>query len=288
MPIARNIQPLKSCLGETRFARTLLLASNQQQSVLAELDRTGPNPFAYSPYGLQSAQRRAGTHLGFNGQFKEGATGWYHLGNGHRVYSPVLMRFHSPDRLSPFGKGGINSYAYCMGDPVNATDPTGQVPEWLQPILTIGLHVGIIAATAITAIANPPAGLALWAARTSLVGSPVAIAGSVMQLAGYKEEGRIVSAIGTTFSIGAVTIRAGVGIQKIISENNPLLQMRKGLGNLFTVNKKPTAARGVTSSSPQPGEPGLELSRLSSTIAAVPETTSNQLIRQTEEIVSRL
>ncbi len=52
-------------------------------------------------------------------------TGYYLLGNGYRAFNPVLMRFNSPDSLSPFGKGGLNAYAYCAGDPVNRVDPTG-------------------------------------------------------------------------------------------------------------------------------------------------------------------
>lgn len=108
------------------YPRTLLLATDLQQSILAELDRNGPNHFAYSPYGLQSSLHQASTPLGFNGQLRERPTGCYHLGNGHRVYNPVLMRFHSPDRLSPFGKGGINAYAYCSGSPMNRVDPTGE------------------------------------------------------------------------------------------------------------------------------------------------------------------
>ncbi|ORC59035.1 hypothetical protein BZK31_12400 [Pseudomonas floridensis] len=28
--------------------------------------------------------------------------------------------------MSPFGKGGLNAYAYCLGDPVNRKDPTGR------------------------------------------------------------------------------------------------------------------------------------------------------------------
>jgi len=124
-----------------RFSRTLLLTTDLQQSVLAELDSNSPNPFAYSPYGLRSSPRQAGTHLGFNGQLMERSTGCYHLGNGHRVYNPVLMRFHSPDRLSPFGKGGVNAYAYSGGSPVNRVDPTGQ--WWVSVVgQAIGTAVG--------------------------------------------------------------------------------------------------------------------------------------------------
>ncbi|ANN67452.1 hypothetical protein BAU06_15110 [Bordetella bronchialis] len=37
------------------------------------------------------------------------------------------MRFNAPDFYSPFGPGGINSYAYCAADPVNRIDPSGHM-----------------------------------------------------------------------------------------------------------------------------------------------------------------
>lgn len=50
------------------------------------------------------------------------------LGNGHRVYNPLLRRFHSADSLSPFDRGGLNAYAYVLNNPVNLIDPDGRNP----------------------------------------------------------------------------------------------------------------------------------------------------------------
>ncbi len=108
-------------------AETTLLATDQQRSVLNALDSTRPNPIAYSPYGHRPAENGLLSLLGFNGERPDPVTGHYHLGNGYRQFNPVLMRFNSPDSWSPFGKGGVNAYAYCKGDPRNHNDSTGHV-----------------------------------------------------------------------------------------------------------------------------------------------------------------
>ncbi|WP_046236674.1 RHS repeat-associated core domain-containing protein [Pseudomonas syringae pv. coryli] len=104
-----------------------LLATDQASSVLHSLDAMRNQAFVYSPYGMRSPQTSALGVPGFTGQTIDPVTGYYLLGNGLRAFNPTLMRFNSPDTLSPFGKGGINGYAYCGGDPVNNVDPTGQV-----------------------------------------------------------------------------------------------------------------------------------------------------------------
>ncbi len=108
------------------MSRTLLLVGDSKNTVLAEMAGRIHRLLAYSPYGQQSGQQKVMTHLGFNGELREAKTDWYFLGKGYRVYNPRLMRFHSPDKFSPFGKGGTSSYTYCGGDPANGVDPTGE------------------------------------------------------------------------------------------------------------------------------------------------------------------
>ncbi|WGO93031.1 RHS repeat-associated core domain-containing protein [Pseudomonas viciae] len=110
---------------------TSLLATDQQRSVLNVLDATGSHPpLAYTPYGHRPAENGLLGLLGFNGEPPDPVTGHYLLGNGYRAFNPVLMRFNSLDSLSPFGKGGVNTYGYGIGDPINRSDPTGHIPPF--------------------------------------------------------------------------------------------------------------------------------------------------------------
>ncbi|KPY63637.1 RHS repeat-associated core domain-containing protein [Pseudomonas syringae] len=104
--------------------RVDLLGTDRQSSVLHALSSEGRQPLAYSPYGHRA---QGGPFSGFNGERADPVTGHYLLGNGYRAFNPVLMRFNRPDSLSPFGRGGLNAYAYCQGDPVNRSDPGGHV-----------------------------------------------------------------------------------------------------------------------------------------------------------------
>ncbi|VVN68254.1 RHS repeat-associated core domain-containing protein [Pseudomonas fluorescens] len=105
---------------------TTLLATDQQRSVLQTLKSNPPDQaISYSPYGHRPADNGLLSLLGFNGERPDQVTGHYLLGNGYRAFNPVLMRFNSPDSFSPFGNGGVNSYAYCLGDPINLHDPSG-------------------------------------------------------------------------------------------------------------------------------------------------------------------
>ncbi|CRI57305.1 RHS repeat-associated core domain-containing protein [Pseudomonas sp. CCOS 191] len=107
---------------------TRLLYTDAHGSVLRAQGETGQSVLAYTVHGHDSGARPVSPFLRFNGEVPEKLSGNYLLGNGYRAYSPVLLRFTSPDGLSPFGEGGLNAYAYCAGDPINSVDPSGHVP----------------------------------------------------------------------------------------------------------------------------------------------------------------
>jgi RHS repeat-associated protein len=133
------------------------------------------NQFSYTPYGHRSKVQETlpkdtsndaqDIKVGFNGERLDVKTDLYHLGNGYRAYDPLMMRFYSPDSLSPFDQAGINIFSYCNGDPINYQDPTGHLPNWLN----VGLNVvGLVAAIIVTGVAIAGTGGA--------AGAPLALA----------------------------------------------------------------------------------------------------------------
>jgi len=104
----------------------------------------------YSPYGETPSDQKTPSAIGYTGQRKSDLLDGYHLGNGYRLYQPSLRRFTSPDSMSPFGAGGINAYAYCAGDPINNTDPTGHFgeDEMAEELATIELLLNEMATEA--------------------------------------------------------------------------------------------------------------------------------------------
>ncbi|MGN8346975.1 RHS repeat-associated core domain-containing protein [Pseudomonas sp. SMV71] len=121
-------QPLAQRLSVMGVSETALLATDPQRSPLVALTDADLQRMAYTAYGHRSGESGLSCLLGFNGERSDSVTGHYLLGQGNRAFNPVLMRFNSPDELSPFGEGGINAYAYCGGDPVNRYDPSGNSP----------------------------------------------------------------------------------------------------------------------------------------------------------------
>ncbi|CAM3689163.1 RHS repeat-associated core domain protein-containing protein [Pseudomonas reidholzensis] len=102
-----------------------LVYTDPGNSVLGAHLRQQINALDYTAYGYCEPPTSAAALLAFNGELLDTHAHFYLLGQGRRAYNPAVMRFNSPDSLSPFRQGGVNAYAYCHGDPINYADPLG-------------------------------------------------------------------------------------------------------------------------------------------------------------------
>ncbi|QQU57997.1 RHS repeat domain-containing protein [Serratia liquefaciens] len=157
---------------ENHKEETLLLGADQKHSVMAVCHDTLKD-HAYTPYGQVPPHddTRPQARKGYNGERRDPVTGTSHLGNGYRAYNPVLMRFHCPDSLSPFGAGGLNPYAYCGSDPVNHADPSGHVNWWSVGFGIFSIVAGTIAAVLLAPVTGGASLVLLAVVTASAVAS---------------------------------------------------------------------------------------------------------------------
>ncbi|MGL5995233.1 MAG: RHS repeat-associated core domain-containing protein [Pseudomonas proteolytica] len=154
-------------------------------------------PYGYTGIALDDGKVRSMVDLqlpAFNGQRLDVGAGLYHLGNGRRAYDPQLMVFLSPDPLSPFGEGGLNSYAYCAGNPINLVDPSGLWPNWLKwaltglalalSVVTLGFGAVGLAAAVTGYAAGTVTGIALVSKAAIVAGAAFGVVSGTLGIAG--------------------------------------------------------------------------------------------------------
>ncbi|PAV92922.1 hypothetical protein WR25_15519 [Diploscapter pachys] len=131
----RIVRGAGGALAQAGQGDGLLTGTRSDGSITFSAWGSGEFGHVYGPYGFEPPGDHAAL-LGYAGYLRDLEPGCYLLGNGHRLYDTRLMRFASPDALSPFGVGGRNAYAYCEGDPINHVDPVGRGRNRYAPIVT--------------------------------------------------------------------------------------------------------------------------------------------------------
>jgi RHS repeat-associated protein len=150
---AGQLLALDRLKADVRQGTATLLGCDAQGSVRVEADQTIRSRRYTAHGGEQDVPVATDLSFGFAGERREPLTGWY-IPAGYRPYDPLLMIFLAPDSLSPFGRGGLNAYAYCAGDPVNRIDPDGH--SWLTWLVAgVGLALGVVATVASFGAAAP-------------------------------------------------------------------------------------------------------------------------------------
>ncbi|WP_182047590.1 RHS repeat domain-containing protein [Curtobacterium sp. ME26] len=140
---------------------------------------------SYDPYGTDTIAYDGGgdglpsNPFGFKAGTEDTHTGLVKF--GLRWYNPYLGSWTQQDTLdSPLDPSNGNRYAYAAGDPINGSDPTGQIGKaaacsglgWIEAIYSFVGGVGAVAAV----VAPPPVdafGAGLAAGSALSVGSAV-------------------------------------------------------------------------------------------------------------------
>lgn len=91
--------------------------------------------YRYDPWGSITATGGSNLTLAnrnplrYRGYYYDTVTALYYM--PARYYDPATARFLSPDPAAPSAGDplSLNRYAYCVGGPVNASDPSGAIPD---------------------------------------------------------------------------------------------------------------------------------------------------------------
>ena len=152
---------------------------NLQGDIIGIINDAGTRvvTYQYSAWGeLLSISGSMATTIGaanplrYRGYYYDSETGLYYLQS--RYYDPVTGRFINADNYASTGQGIIsnNMFAYCLNNPVNLSDNSGNWPEWATVVLGAVAAVAAVAATVVTLGAAAPAAMCTLAAVGMSIG----------------------------------------------------------------------------------------------------------------------
>ena len=131
---------------------------NLQGDVIGIIDTTGASvaKYAYDAWGkvvYSTGSMAAINPIRYRGYYYDAELGMYYLQS--RYYDPALKRFINEDSYASTGYGflGMNAFSYCINNPVNCSDPYGDIViaddvVYLVALFSIVIYGTIVASPA--------------------------------------------------------------------------------------------------------------------------------------------
>ena len=122
--------------------------------------------------------------LRYRGYYYDSETGFYYLQS--RYYDPIVQRFLNTDNQIAGVSGevlGYNMFAYCVNNPVNMSDHSGNCPRWATIALGAVAAVAAVAVTVVTLGAAAPAAACTLTAIGMSIGASYAVASTAATVA---------------------------------------------------------------------------------------------------------
>lgn len=197
-------------------------AVDGENTVMAEPQANCLARFAYTPYGDRARLNKPDTPWAYHGERLDGLSGGYALGNGYRLYRPALMRFGAPDNMSPFGLGMLNAYAYCLGDPINHSDPSGHfaLARLLRFAAPVMRGTTLVAGTALIVAGAVHDDKALYQAAAGIYAGGLALSG--LLFGGARFLSRPQASTGRVGGASSTMARASVVSSQSLESGEPL------------------------------------------------------------------
>ena len=136
--------------------------------------------------GTEATTLGAVNPIRYRGYYFDVDTEFYYLNS--RYYDPEIRRFINADEYASTGQGfiGYNMYAYCLNNPVNRMDESGN-KSW-QTLLNIGLSTVVIGLAVLAAIPTGGgslvlAGVGISAATATVAAQAVVVTGAIVSTA---------------------------------------------------------------------------------------------------------
>ena len=148
---------------------TYYYVTNLQGDVMGLVDTSGNSvaSYTYDPYGkvlIATGTLAEKNPLRYRGYYYDSETGFYYVSS--RYYDPEIGRWINADNQIAGVGGevlGYNMFAYCMNNPMNMSDPTGNWPKWVTKLAAAVAVVAVVAVVAAVTVATAGAGTAIAA-----------------------------------------------------------------------------------------------------------------------------